>query len=776
MKTSFQRLLSLSILTLLALTFGILGVTSASAAGILYVKAGHTGNCASWAKACDLQTALTRATSGTAIWVAAGTYKPGTTRTATFRLKNGVAIYGGFAGTETALNQRNPTTHVTILSGNIGNGTNSNHVVTGTTGATLDGFTITGGSATSSGGGMYSTGNPVLVNIIFRSNRASSDGGGMENYFGNPTLTNVTFIGNRADQFDGGGMNSEGGTVTLTNVTFSGNLAMFGGGLASTGPVILTNVTFSGNLALNKGGGMYAWTATMTKVMFNSNEAYQEGGGMYNLYNTTTLTDATFFGNSASQGGGIYNYSSEMTITNATFNSNSASEGGGIYNSNYANELRLTNATFNNNRASNNGGGINNSTGFAVVLRNVTFRSNSAINYGGGLINYADGSAFFIEDTIFWDNTSPTGPQLYNSKDTLQVNDSVIQGGCPTKSTCTNIITTNPLLGVLSDNGGFTQTVPLQVGSSAIDQGNDVTCTTTDQRGLTRPQGAHCDIGAFEYILPVIHTLTFNSIAAQDGQITESSETSNKGGAINVSLATFQIGDSATKQQYLGLLSFNTGSLPDDAILTGVTLKVKRQAVIGGGDPVATFKGLMIDLKNGFFGSSALLQASDFQNPGGKTLGPVSPILVANTYNLNLISDKNNINKLATDNGLTQIRLRFRLDDNSNALANYLSLYSGNAATAADRPQLVIQYYSLLSPTLTPTPTATNTLSVAPTNTDTPTLAETDTPTPTPSYTLTSTETITPTPTTTETDTPVASLTPTLTPTETETETSTPIP
>ena len=74
-----------------------------------------------------------------------------------------------------------------------------------------------------------------------------------------------------------------------------------------------------------------------------------------------------------------------------------------------------------------------------------------------------------------------------------------MQGGCPAGSTCTNIITTDPLLGTLGNYGGFTQTIPLLAGSSAIDTGNDAVCPATDQRGVTRPQGAHCDIGAYEY-------------------------------------------------------------------------------------------------------------------------------------------------------------------------------------------------------------------------------------------------------------------------------------
>ena len=76
---------------------------AAQAGGVLYVKpaASGTGNCSSWANACVLQTALTGAVSGDEIWVAAGIYKPGAgaDRNATFQLKNGVALYGGFAGT-----------------------------------------------------------------------------------------------------------------------------------------------------------------------------------------------------------------------------------------------------------------------------------------------------------------------------------------------------------------------------------------------------------------------------------------------------------------------------------------------------------------------------------------------------------------------------------------------------------------------------------------------------------------------------------------------------
>ncbi len=187
-------------------------------------------------------------------------------------------------------------------------------------------------------------------------------------------------------------------------------------------------------------------------------------------------------------------------------------------------------------------------------------------------------------------------------------------------------------------------------------------------------------------------TLTINSIGAQDGWILETSETSGKGGVINSSATAFNLGDDATRKQYLGILSFGTGAvLPDNAVITGITLKVKRQAVVGGGNPVTTFQGFMVDIKNGFFGAP-ILQAADFQTLANKTYGPFNTALVGGWYSINLISGKAYINKLATNSGLTQIRLRFKLDDNNNTLANYLGLYSGNAPVAS-RPQLIIQYY-----------------------------------------------------------------------------------
>jgi hypothetical protein len=369
------------------------------AGGILYVDQAASGlqTGDSWVDALrTLQDAL-QVTEACETWVAEGVYYPDeggsqadNDRNATFQLKDGVGVYGGFIGTETARDQRDPATNVTILSGDLNGNDNSNvkyneptradnsyNVVTGATGAILDGFIITAGNANGStfpnnGGGGISNYNssPTLMNVTFSSNSSELRGGGMSNHSSNPILTNVIFSGN-STVYWGGGISNLSSSPTLTNVTFSGNSTVF-------------------------------W-----------------GSGMVNDSSSPTLTNVTFIGNS--------------TITGT----------------------------------------------------------------GGGMYNQADSNPQ-IRNTIFWGNAGGSEAQIYNSSSFPVVSDSVVQDGCPAGSTCTNIITADPLLGALGNYGGFTQTIPLLFGSSAIDTGNDAICPTTDQRGVIRPQGAHCDIGSYE--------------------------------------------------------------------------------------------------------------------------------------------------------------------------------------------------------------------------------------------------------------------------------------
>jgi hypothetical protein len=429
------------------------------AGGVLYVDKDATGleTGESWNNAfVTLQDAL-YVTESCEIWVAAGTYKPttGTDRTATFQLKDGVGVYGGFVGTETVRDQRNPATNVTILSGDLNgndvgftnNSENVYHVVTGAGNAILDGFTIMAGNANGasntpdeSGGGMYNnSSSPTVMNVVFSGNSATL-GGGMYNFDSSPMVTNVTFSGNSAT-YGSGGMHNYWSSPTVTNVTFSSNSA-------------------------DSGGGMYNWDSnpTLTNVTFSGNSANDGGGGMHNYNSSPMVTNVTFSGNSATYGGGMNNYNSSSMVTNVTFSGNSATYGGGGMH-NYNSSPTLTNVTFSDNMADERGGGM-----------------------------YNEQSNPIIQNNILWGNS---GGEIYNNISITTVTDSVIEGGY---AGGTNIITADPLLGVLGDHGGFTQTIPLLAYSSAIDTGNAVTCASTDQRGIARPQGARCDIGAFELV------------------------------------------------------------------------------------------------------------------------------------------------------------------------------------------------------------------------------------------------------------------------------------
>ncbi|MFN8473726.1 MAG: choice-of-anchor Q domain-containing protein [Anaerolineae bacterium] len=330
----------LIVLTLAAILAAATPIHATTTANIIYVIPGGTGSGTSWADGKDLAPALRDAPSGSQLWVKAGTYKPTTTsdRTATFALKSGVAVYGGFAGngTETQLSQRNanPATNNTVLSGDIGtpndNSDNSDHVVTGSgTGSTaiLDGFTITGGNANGSdfggaGGGMVNDGgSPTLINVTFSGNSAKDAGGGMVNGYGSPALTNVTFSGNSATS--GGGMYNDLGSPTLTNVTFSGNSARDGGGMYNGyGSPTLTNVTFSGNSATGYGGGMYnAGHSKLTNVTFSGNKA-TTGGGMDNYGGSPTIRNSILWGDT---GGEIVNdYGGSASVTYSIVQGSSA--------------------------------------------------------------------------------------------------------------------------------------------------------------------------------------------------------------------------------------------------------------------------------------------------------------------------------------------------------------------------------------------------------------------------------------------------------------------
>ena len=236
----------------------------------------------SWATAYgNLQTGLSAAavvvvSAPVEVWVAQGTYKPTTTTTRTiyFEIPNNVKVYGGFAGTENALNDHNFRTNQTILSGELGDPAiitdNTYHVLTfdgSSINTVLDGFIITRGNANldpktgvgislniinspiniSRGGGIFITNgaSPVIANNVFTENYAVEGAGIFAENNSSPTITGCKFIGNRAT-FGSGVYLLNQSNAMIVNSLFSGNRAN-GAIYNNVSSPIITNCTISGN-------------------------------------------------------------------------------------------------------------------------------------------------------------------------------------------------------------------------------------------------------------------------------------------------------------------------------------------------------------------------------------------------------------------------------------------------------------------------------------------------------------------------------------------------
>ncbi len=277
------------------------------------------------------------------------------------------------------------------------------------------------------------------------------------------------------------------GTITLTSrITISKDTTIDGTG---------QNVTISGNNSVPVFLVNSGVNATLNSLTITNGNAGGDGGGIMN-FGTLTVTNSTISGNSAFGnigGGGIYN-SGTLTLTSSTISGNSASiigGGGGIANDG---TLTVTNSTISGNSASNagigGGGGIfNNGT---LTVTNSTISGNSALIGGGilnsGILNYTN--------TIIANAPSDDCVNINGSIGTHTNN--LVQDG-----TCSASLSGDPKLSTLGSYGGPTHTIALLPGSPAIDAGNDSTCAAFDQRGVARPQGLHCDIGAYELIPPV---------------------------------------------------------------------------------------------------------------------------------------------------------------------------------------------------------------------------------------------------------------------------------
>lgn len=297
----------------------------------------------------------------------------------------------------------------------------------------------------------------------------------------------------------GGGIHVHG-TLRLSDSVVTRNQAGGGGGIFNGGVLFLSNTRIEGNTATASGGGIFNGGILEALNIDLVNNRAGSGGGILNV-GMLTAKQSTISGNSTKYGGGgIQNDSIGIShLEYTTVNQNESYSGGGIRN---VGELTLKNSTGSGNTAKHGGGILNENY---IRISNTTVSGNRG-DYGGGLaVHRPSGSPRTeLNNTIIAANTATIeGADCTGDVMSLGYNLVGSDEHCGMQATASDLVGTqlqpiDPRLGALGNNGGPTETYALLLGSPAIDNGGDNPASSTDQRGLVRPQGRASDIGAYE--------------------------------------------------------------------------------------------------------------------------------------------------------------------------------------------------------------------------------------------------------------------------------------
>lgn len=411
---------------------------------------------------------------------------------------------------------------------------NSTHV--GGTIANVGELLVTGSTFTSNVGGISNYGALTLKNDTFTLNTVkaiesishltivgsifSNNTGGALYLLGTTKVSHSQFTGNTDDY---AAAITNGGTLSVSDSEFSQNAAGGnGGGIynGQNGKLDLTRSSFTNNSAASGGGLMNEGETVVSDSVFTNNQATLYGGGLAHLRGKTKIKHSTFTANHATEGGGIAGVNSTISLNEISVEDNTATQGGGVYLS--GGESNINNSTFANNRAigdNGNGGGLY-ATG-KIKIGNTTFAANIAARYGGGIYNSARLTLFNV---TLSKNVAQQGGALFQNNKRARLINTILANSGPTGNCAIHSgkiengghnLATDATCGIpptpkirfnkngLQDNGGPTRTIALRPKSPAVDGGDDAVCAGTiiksrDQRGVSRPRGAHCDIGAYE--------------------------------------------------------------------------------------------------------------------------------------------------------------------------------------------------------------------------------------------------------------------------------------
>jgi CSLREA domain-containing protein len=423
----------------------------------------------------------------------------------------------------------------------------------------LSGVTIQNGSVPGpslpafSGGGLdVAYGGEATVNdVVFTGNRSAFAGGGIRND-GTVVLTNSVLSGNSSVIADGGFGNNETGVVTMNNVVITANAANINGGFANRGIANLTNVLIGGNLAFGLAGAMAnanGATLTMTNVSVVNNTSLFLIGGFGNLGNAT-LTNVTISGNSAvGDLGGMGNLGT-ATLTNVTISGNSGPGGTG---------------------------GLATGIEARVILQPL-----APILAISGVVIPPPGPTTLRRTIVA--NNAP-GAQCSGPITSAGSNLEFPGHTCGFDPKLGDLLNVDPLLAQLNANGGIVPTLALKPGSPAIDAAKSG-CPPPgiDARGVPRPQGKGCDIGAFERSAGRL-TARLGSVTVLPGQIVVALQVSRPAGA---RLALTKAGRPMAAQQVSVQPGFNALHLPLPARVRPGTYTLAI-ALVDHGQVIRTF-------------------------------------------------------------------------------------------------------------------------------------------------------------------------------------------
>ena len=365
--------------------------------------------------------------------------------------------------------------------------------------AELRGFVVTRGVAPL-GGAIWNAGVLTLTNTTV-SRSSAAEGGGIHNVkAGTMSLVNARVLENDADL--GGGIFNDGTLTAVRTLVSENTVAGSGAGIFNERVLTLAGSTVSDNTAGGAGGGISnvpggaggdgLGSLTLINSDVSWNTADFNGGGI-SSHGVLTLTGSTVSRNLSGSGGGIYNHGT-LTVARSTVWGNSTQTcGGGIDNDG---TVTLTNVTISGNTAELCGGGIYNQT--LLTVTSSTLAGNGAVR-GDALGSDVDekGGATSLANTVIDGNCDSDTPLISNGYNIESPGDTC--GLDEAKGDQVGVTVQELDLGPLEDNGGSALTHAITRGSAAFNAIPEPMCQLgEDERGVTRPQGNACDVGAFE--------------------------------------------------------------------------------------------------------------------------------------------------------------------------------------------------------------------------------------------------------------------------------------